>query len=119
LLRENVPNYWEAAWDARRFVEEGAHRQLPRDRIGMAINSAASRKFYREFYENRAVWRKSARKNAAKSVSSRKITLRKSLEGDDDTLLAAALTAPPSLSGLTEAEAELLRGLGRNRDGRT
>jgi CDP-diacylglycerol pyrophosphatase len=24
LLRENAPNYWEAAWDARRFVEEGA-----------------------------------------------------------------------------------------------
>jgi CDP-diacylglycerol pyrophosphatase len=43
LLRENAPNYWEAAWDARRFVEEGARRQLPRDKIGMAINSAATR----------------------------------------------------------------------------
>jgi len=43
LLRKNAPNYWEAAWDARRFVEEGAHRQLPRDKIGMAINSEASR----------------------------------------------------------------------------
>ena len=43
LLRDNAPNYWEAAWDARRFVEEGARRQLPRDKIGMAINSAASR----------------------------------------------------------------------------
>jgi CDP-diacylglycerol pyrophosphatase len=43
LLRENAPNYWEAAWGARRFVEEGARRQLPRDKIGMAINSAASR----------------------------------------------------------------------------
>ena len=43
LLRDNAPNYWEAAWDARRFVEEGARRQLPRDNIGMAINSAASR----------------------------------------------------------------------------
>ena len=32
-----------AAWDARRFVEEGARRQLPRDKIGLAINSAASR----------------------------------------------------------------------------
>jgi CDP-diacylglycerol pyrophosphatase len=40
LLRENAPNYWEAAWDARRFVEEGARRPLPRDKIGMAINSA-------------------------------------------------------------------------------
>jgi CDP-diacylglycerol pyrophosphatase len=43
LLRENAPNYWEAACDARRFVEKGARRQLPRDKIGMAINSAASR----------------------------------------------------------------------------
>jgi CDP-diacylglycerol pyrophosphatase len=43
LLRDNAPNYWEAAWVARRFVEEGAARQLPRDKIGMAVNSAASR----------------------------------------------------------------------------
>jgi CDP-diacylglycerol pyrophosphatase len=43
LLRENAPNYWEAAWDARRFVEEGAGRPLPRDKIGMAINSMATR----------------------------------------------------------------------------
>jgi CDP-diacylglycerol pyrophosphatase len=43
LQSENAPNYWEAAWDARRFVEQGARRQLLRDQIGMAINSAASR----------------------------------------------------------------------------
>ena len=43
LLRENAPNYWEAAWEARRFVEGGARHQLRRDRIGMAINSAVSR----------------------------------------------------------------------------
>jgi CDP-diacylglycerol pyrophosphatase len=43
LLKKNTPNYWEAAWDGRRFVEEGAGRRLPRDKIGMAINSAASR----------------------------------------------------------------------------
>ncbi len=43
LLNKNAPNYWEAAWEARRFVEEGARRSLPRDKIGMAINSAASR----------------------------------------------------------------------------
>jgi CDP-diacylglycerol pyrophosphatase len=43
LQSENAPNYWEAAWDARHFVEQGAHRQLPRDKIGMAINAAASR----------------------------------------------------------------------------
>jgi CDP-diacylglycerol pyrophosphatase len=43
LLKENAPNYWEAAWDARRFVEEGARRPLPRDKIGMAINSTVGR----------------------------------------------------------------------------
>src|ERR1700719_901880 len=43
LLTENAPNYWEAAWDARRFVEEGARRQLPRDKIGMAISAPESR----------------------------------------------------------------------------
>jgi len=43
LLKKNAPNYWEAAWNARRFVEDGARRRLPRDKIGMAINSAASR----------------------------------------------------------------------------
>lgn len=43
LQSENAPNYWEAAWDARRFVEQGARRQLLRDQIGMAINAAASR----------------------------------------------------------------------------
>ena len=42
LLSENAPNYWEAAWDARRFVEEGARRRLSRDKIGMAINFTAS-----------------------------------------------------------------------------
>lgn len=43
LLTENAPNYWEAAWGARHFVEDGAGRHLPRDKIGMAINSAATR----------------------------------------------------------------------------
>ena len=43
LLSEGTPNYWEAAWGARRFVEERAGRRLPRDKIGMAINSTATR----------------------------------------------------------------------------
>jgi CDP-diacylglycerol pyrophosphatase len=30
LQSENAPNYWEAASDARRFVEQGARRQLLR-----------------------------------------------------------------------------------------
>ncbi len=43
LQSEAAPNYWEAAWDARRFVEQGAGRPLARDKIGMAVNSAATR----------------------------------------------------------------------------
>jgi CDP-diacylglycerol pyrophosphatase len=43
LQSEEAPNYWEAAWDARRFVEQGVRRRLPREKIGMAINSATSR----------------------------------------------------------------------------
>ena len=43
LRSEDTPNYWEAAWGARRFVEERAGRRLPRDKIGMAINSTATR----------------------------------------------------------------------------
>jgi CDP-diacylglycerol pyrophosphatase len=43
LLSENAPNHWKDAWDARRSVEEGARRRLPRDKIGMAINSPAGR----------------------------------------------------------------------------
>jgi CDP-diacylglycerol pyrophosphatase len=43
LLSEDAPNYWAAAWDARRFVEEGVRRPLPRDKVGMAVNSAAGR----------------------------------------------------------------------------
>ena len=36
-------NYWQAAWDARRWFERRAGRNAPRDRIAMAINSASSR----------------------------------------------------------------------------
>ena len=43
LHSENAPNYWASAWDARRFVEEGARHRLLRDKIGMAINAAGGR----------------------------------------------------------------------------
>lgn len=43
LLRDGAPNYWEAAWEARRFIEEGVGHPLPRDKIAMVINSAAGR----------------------------------------------------------------------------
>jgi len=42
-LAPGLPNYWEAAWEARRFVEARAKRPLAWDMIGLAINSAPSR----------------------------------------------------------------------------
>jgi CDP-diacylglycerol pyrophosphatase len=43
LQAPDAPNYWRAAWDARRFVERRAHRPIARDQIAMAINSVTSR----------------------------------------------------------------------------
>ncbi len=39
LLQPGSVNYWRAAWQARRYVEERAGRALPRDMIGLSINS--------------------------------------------------------------------------------
>ena|SRR5579863_27581 len=43
ILAANAPNYWEAAWQARHYVDERARRQLPRSAIGLAINSISAR----------------------------------------------------------------------------
>jgi CDP-diacylglycerol pyrophosphatase len=43
LLEAGAVNYWQAAWEARLFVERRAHRTVPRDEIAMAINAIASR----------------------------------------------------------------------------
>jgi CDP-diacylglycerol pyrophosphatase len=43
LLAPQAPNYWAAAWEARKFVAQRLHTTLPRDAIGLAINSAAAR----------------------------------------------------------------------------
>ena len=43
ILAPDAPNYWEAAWQARHFVDERAHRDLPRDAISLAINSDRGR----------------------------------------------------------------------------
>jgi len=43
LLAPGVPNYWQYAWQARRFVEQRARHQLPRDAIGLTVNSIAGR----------------------------------------------------------------------------
>jgi CDP-diacylglycerol pyrophosphatase len=47
LQSENAPNYWEAAWDARRFVEQGARRQLLQEKIGGERNRTRARHFPR------------------------------------------------------------------------
>ncbi|MGP0061690.1 MAG: CDP-diacylglycerol diphosphatase [Beijerinckiaceae bacterium] len=43
LLASNLPNYWQAAWQARRYVEARAKSALAWDMIGLAVNSALGR----------------------------------------------------------------------------
>jgi CDP-diacylglycerol pyrophosphatase len=43
LLGEATPNYWEAAWQARRDVEQFAHRDIPREDLALAVNSVYGR----------------------------------------------------------------------------
>ena len=43
LLRYETPNYWQDAWDARHLIESKLGRPLPRDFIGLAINSKRGR----------------------------------------------------------------------------
>jgi CDP-diacylglycerol pyrophosphatase len=43
ILSPDAPNYWADAWQARSFVEDRAHRHLPRDAIGLAINALGAR----------------------------------------------------------------------------
>lgn len=43
LLAAASPNYWQDAWEARRLFEKRAGRAVPRDVVGMAINSVYGR----------------------------------------------------------------------------
>jgi CDP-diacylglycerol pyrophosphatase len=43
LLAPDGPNYWQAAWDARRWVERRAGMPIPREKVGLAINSIYGR----------------------------------------------------------------------------
>ena len=43
ILAPNAPNYFAEAWEARTYIDEALHRKLPRDDIGLAINSAVNR----------------------------------------------------------------------------
>ncbi len=43
VLTASAPNYFADAWGARHFVEDRALHHLPRDAIGLAINSVSGR----------------------------------------------------------------------------
>ncbi len=43
LLAADAPPYFAAAWRARSFVEQAAHRSLPREDLSLAINSRYGR----------------------------------------------------------------------------
>jgi CDP-diacylglycerol pyrophosphatase len=43
ILAPDAPNYWAAAWQARRFMVERAGKTVPRDDISLAINSPHGR----------------------------------------------------------------------------
>ncbi len=43
ILADGAPNYWRAAWAARGDMEKRLGRPLPREAIGMAINSSVGR----------------------------------------------------------------------------
>lgn len=43
ILVPGAPNYWQEAWQARYFVQARARHFLPRDAIGLAINSISGR----------------------------------------------------------------------------
>lgn len=43
ILAPDAPNYWDAAWQARHYVEQRAGHALPRDDIALAINAVSGR----------------------------------------------------------------------------
>lgn len=43
ILAANAPNYWEAAWEARRFMTEPIGKPVPRDDVALAVNSMYAR----------------------------------------------------------------------------
>jgi CDP-diacylglycerol pyrophosphatase len=43
LLGKGAPNYWRYAWNARSYVEQLAHRSIPREDLSLAVNSQLGR----------------------------------------------------------------------------
>jgi CDP-diacylglycerol pyrophosphatase len=43
LQKHGSPNYWQAAWKARRYIEQQRRSSIPREDIALAVNSAFGR----------------------------------------------------------------------------
>ena len=43
IEQANAPDYFEDAWEARRFMDESLGKPIPRDDVGLAINSTKGR----------------------------------------------------------------------------
>lgn len=43
ILAADAPNYWQPAWEARRYMEERLHDRLAREDVALAINSSVGR----------------------------------------------------------------------------
>jgi CDP-diacylglycerol pyrophosphatase len=43
ILAPDATNYWQAAWEARHFLEERLHATVPRDVVSLTINSVLAR----------------------------------------------------------------------------
>jgi CDP-diacylglycerol pyrophosphatase len=43
LLSPESPNYWRLSWESRYLLDERAHRALPREDVGLAVNSIYGR----------------------------------------------------------------------------
>ena len=43
ILAADAPNYWDAAWQARRFLEQRVGHSVPRDMLALAINAPSAR----------------------------------------------------------------------------
>lgn len=43
VLAPDAPNYWQAAWNARRFLAQRVGHAVPRDVLSLAINSSVGR----------------------------------------------------------------------------
>lgn len=43
ILAPDAPNYFADAWEARTYIDQALHKTLPREDVGLAINSAVGR----------------------------------------------------------------------------